>query len=306
MEIRKETLKQFYERTRQQVPAELLNHTEGAHFNVKRRSSIRRVAPYNRRDFYKICLVTGTGIHLCYDKETLIEQPAILFSNPDTPLSYQSLSEGQGGFYCLFNDAFISNSLKYEIKFESPLFNDALPGLFMLDDEQLARFSKYFMEMEELLQGTYKFKFDLIRNVLQTLIHESIMLQQPGTLKSISPADRVVSRFFSSLDQQFPVDSPSNPLQLMTPSDFAEQLNVHVNYLNSLVKHSTGKTTSTIIHERVIAEAKILLINTDWDVAEIAYSLGFEYPSHFNKYFKKYTYTTPLLFRENIVTLAIA
>lgn len=46
-------------------------------------------------------------------------------------------------------------------------------------------------------------------------------------------------------------------------------------------------------------------MNTDWDAAEIAYSLGFLYPSHFNKYFKQYTGTTPLLFRKKELAFEI-
>ena len=45
-------------------------------------------------------------------------------------------------------------------------------------------------------------------------------------------------------------------------------------------------------------EARTLLQNTDWDVSEVAYSLGFEYPSHFNKYFKQYENATPMHYRE--------
>lgn len=300
MDIKTETLEQFYERTRQRMPKEMQNNIGGAHFNVKRRCTVSRVAPYNRRDYYKICLVTGKGIHRSNSKETLIDKPAILFSNPSTPSSFQSLSDDQGGFYCLFNDAFILNGLMNEIKYESPLFNDSLQSIFILNDGDLNRFSQYFIEMEDLLQGTYKFKYDMIRNLLQTLIHEGIKLQQPGQIKNSNPADRVTSRFFNLLDQQFPVDSPSNPLGLTTPSAYADKLNVHVNYLNNLVKRTTGKTTSAIIHERIIAEAKVLLLNTKWDAAEIAYSLGFDYPSHFNKYFKQYASTTPLLFRETL------
>lgn len=300
MEVKPESLRQFYERTRQNIPEELLNHTVGPHFNVKRRSYTNRIVPYNRRDYYKICLVTGKGVHLSNDKETLIEKSAISFSSPHIPSSYRVLSEEQGGFYCLFNDAFLFNGLKQEIKYESPLFNDSLQAIFELNTEEVERLSHYFTNMEALLQGDYKFKYDMIRNVLQTLIHEGIKLQQPGSTKNVNPSDRVTSRFFSLLDQQFPVDSPGNPLQLMTPSAYAERLNVHVNYLNNLVKRTTGKTTSEIIQERIITEAKTLLLNTDWDAAEIAYCLGFEYPSHFNKYFKKYTLTTPLIFRENV------
>jgi AraC-like DNA-binding protein len=70
-----------------------------------------------------------------------------------------------------------------------------------------------------------------------------------------------------------------------------------------VIKKHTSKTTRTIIHERVIFEAKTLLQNTDWNIAEIAYALGFEYPSHFNKYFKQFTSLTPKEFRSKTTAL---
>ncbi len=49
--------------------------------------------------------------------------------------------------------------------------------------------------------------------------------------------------------------------------------------------------------ERIVSEAKALLQHTDWNIADIAYSLGFEYPTYFNNYFKRVTGTTPTAFR---------
>jgi len=78
-------------------------------------------------------------------------------------------------------------------------------------------------------------------------------------------------------------------LELRTAQDFAKNLSIHVNYLNSAVKEVTGKTTTAHIGDRIIAEAKALLQHTDWNIAEIAYALGFEYPTYFNNFFKKKT-----------------
>ena len=52
----------------------------------------------------------------------------------------------------------------------------------------------------------------------------------------------------------------------------------------------------------LVVEAKALLHHTSWSTAEIAYSLGFEYPTYFNNFFKKHTGTTPLTFRRAQVT----
>jgi AraC-like DNA-binding protein len=63
--------------------------------------------------------------------------------------------------------------------------------------------------------------------------------------------------------------------------------------LNSSVKEVTGKPTTAHIAERIISEAKALLQHTDWSIAEIAYALGFEYPTYFNNFFKKKTGQVP-------------
>src|SRR5204863_8529399 len=89
------------------------------------------------------------------------------------------------------------------------------------------------------------------------------------------------------------IESFQHSLELKTAQDFAKQLSVHVNYLNSSVKEVTGKTTTALISDRIISEAKALLQHTDWNISEIAYALGFEYPTYFNNFFKKKTGEIP-------------
>jgi AraC-like DNA-binding protein len=80
---------------------------------------------------------------------------------------------------------------------------------------------------------------------------------------------------------------------LRTAKEYAERLAIHVNHLNKVLKENTGKTTTEIITSRMLQEAKILLKQTDWNVSEIAYSLGFEEVAHFSNFFKKQTSERP-------------
>lgn len=298
MEIARETLRQFYKRTNQPLPPELIGGDENvSHFAVKRRTAINRCTPFNRRDYYKICLIIGTGWYRSNSTVYYIEKAALVFTSPALASQWESAIEKQDGFYCLFNDAFLLNSIRPDIKHTSPLFNPALQPIIMLNDAQVSQLSQYYLHMETLLEADYTYKHEMIKHVLQLLIHEGIRLQKTPEIAP-KPMDRLVTNFFNLLDRQFPVDSPENPLRLTTPADYAQQLNVHVNYLNAMVKKCTDKTTREVIQEKIIAEAQKLLYNTNWDVAEIAYTLGFEYPSHFNKYFKQYTGITPLAFRK--------
>lgn len=147
------------------------------------------------------------------------------------------------------------------------------------------------------MTSDYSFKWDMARTVLQLIIHEAARMQQPQYSSVLNIHDKTVDNFFTILNQQFPIDLTDQPLKLLTPKYFAEKLHVHVNHLNSVLKKHTGKTTTEIINEQIIREAKTLLRNTNWNIAEIGYALGFDYPSHFNKYFKRLTASTPMQFR---------
>ncbi len=113
----------------------------------------------------------------------------------------------------------------------------------------------------------------------------------------MNASQRISNLFLELLERQFPIDENHKELNLRTASDFAQQLNVHVNHLNRAVKETTDKTTSQIIGERISRESKILLKHSAWNVSEIAYALGFTEVTHFNNFFKKHVELSPLKFR---------
>ncbi|HEY8917062.1 MAG TPA: SDR family NAD(P)-dependent oxidoreductase [Chitinophaga sp.] len=108
---------------------------------------------------------------------------------------------------------------------------------------------------------------------------------------------RIASVFNELLERQFPVESVQQRFALRSANDFAERMSIHVNHLNRAMKHATGKTTTALISERLVAEATALLKHTAWNISEISYTLGFEDPAHFNHFFKKHTRSTPSSFR---------
>jgi AraC-like DNA-binding protein len=78
---------------------------------------------------------------------------------------------------------------------------------------------------------------------------------------------------------------------------FASQLHLSANYLSDLLQKFTGKSTMEHIHLELVEKAKSLLWGTENSISEIAYELGFEYPSHFTKVFKAKTGKSPSEYR---------
>ena len=115
----------------------------------------------------------------------------------------------------------------------------------------------------------------------------------------INASQRMTTLFLELLERQFPIDEVHQKIQLKTAKAFALQLNVHINHLNKALKEITQQSTTQIIAERILQEAKILLKHSTWNVAEIAFALGFTEVTHFNNFFKKYVQLSPLKYRNN-------
>src|SRR5690606_15973998 len=169
---------------------------------------------------------------------------------------------------------------------QSPLFKIGGTPIFKLTKEQKASITITFQKMIAEQDTDYAFKDDLIRNYINLIIHEALKMQpSENYAQQKNAAARITAVFLELLERQFPIETVQRPLELKTAQAFAKHLSVHVNYLNSAVKEVTGKPTSTHIAERIINEAKALLQHTDWNIAEIAYALGFEYSTYFNNFF---------------------
>ncbi|PZQ99012.1 MAG: AraC family transcriptional regulator, partial [Flavobacterium psychrophilum] len=168
--------------------------------------------------------------------------------------------------------------------------------------EQREFLIKIFQKMIAEQESGYVYKDELIRNYISLIIHESLKMEPSENLEKNKNASlRLTAVYLELLERQFPIETVNTPLQLKTAQHYALHLNVHVNSLNRAVKETTGKSTTAHISERIVTEAKALLQLTDWSIAEIAYSLGDEYPTYFNNFFKKQTGTNPKAFRSSYV-----
>ncbi len=261
-------------------------------FQIEDDSNATRV--YSRKDFYKICLTTGKSIIHYAERSYEAEGTVLFFGNPHIPYSWETISTTYGGYTVLFSEDFLQMADRSESLLQSPLFKIGGTPILNITNEQRAFLNGIFQKMIEEQQADYSFKDDLIRNYIHLIIHEALKMQPSENYsKDKNAASRITRVFLELLERQFPVESADHPLQLKTPQDYANNLAVHVNHLNRSLKEITGKSTSTLINERIASEAKAILLHTDWNIADIAYALGFEYPTYFNNFFKKMTGTNP-------------
>jgi len=269
-------------------------------FQIDGDSNATRI--YSRKDFYKICLTTGKSLIHYADRSFEMDGTILFFGNPHIPYSWETISRSYVGYTCLFSEDFLQLSDRSESLQQSPLFKIGGTPILKINEIQREFLNTIFRKMIDEQKTDYTYKDDLIRNYIHLIIHEALKLQPSENFDKHNNAfSRITSVFLELLERQFPVESTERPLALRTAADYAKSLSVHVNYLNRAVKEVTGKPTTAHISERIITEARALLQHTDWNIADIGYALGFEYPSYFNNFFKKMTGTNPKALRSQQV-----
>lgn len=293
-----ESIEEFYKSKFDWVPDNLKNGI--GHFNVFEHEHAEpgkvRVLPYKRRDFYKVMLVVG-NININYaDKVVTVKKQALYFSNPQIPYNCDHLENIKEGCYCIFNQHFFH---QYGDLNQYAVFQPSGNHVFELTDEQFEPVNAIYKKMFAEINSDYVHKYDVLRNLIFELLHFALKMQPAENLarQPVNASQRIANLFLELLERQFPVDENHPAVTLRAASDFAGQLNVHVNHLNRAIKDTTEKTTTQIIAERIVQEAKILLKHSAWTVSEIAYALGFAEVTHFNNFFKKHVSLSPLKFR---------
>lgn len=101
--------------------------------------------------------------------------------------------------------------------------------------------------------------------------------------------EKLLSEYYQSGKQQ--------TIGLPSVTYFANQFNLSTNYFGDLIKKETGKTALEYIQLKIMDLAKQKILDNKKTINEIAYELGFKYPAHFTRVFKKSTGITPIEYR---------
>jgi AraC family transcriptional activator of pobA len=132
----------------------------------------------------------------------------------------------------------------------------------------------------------------LITNNIELLLNYCVRFYHRQFITCENINKGISERFGEELNKYFQTNQPQNS-GLLYVGYFAEKYNLSANYLGDLVKKESVKTPQEHIHQKLIEIAKDKMFDTEKSVNEIAYELGFKYPQHFSRMFKKSTGYTP-------------
>jgi len=204
---------------------------------------------------------------------------------------YEWSDEGEWeGFHIAIHEEFLKEYNNFIFNFFSYSTKEAL---FLTTDEEKEVKLMFTQGYTEFLKKDSSLKIILSYcNVLLALVEKYYKRQFTSRKTTYN---RVVQDFQSLLNEYMNVNQKQNNLPTVT--ELADKLHVTPNYLSDLLKEFTGKTAIELIHIQTIYLAKDKLRNSSLSVSEIAFSLGFEYPTYFSRLFKQQTGKSPSQYR---------
>lgn len=249
-----------------------------------------------RKPFYKIALVSGNAVYQSKSKQIAISGYSIIFSDPMARFAFATNDEHFTGKYCVCSETFLRGTSRFGLD-TLPIFQNRDIYVKSLSDIQYNELMILFDQIEKEHKSAYPYREQLIRNRIFDVIHyvqkSDEKFYSAVTIGEEGPGER----FLKILENAFFKIAKEKMLESKSPSYYAGLLNTTVDNLNKALKIFTGKTTQTIIHERIIEEANVLLRYTNLSVKEIAWRLHFQETSHFQNFYKKQTGCTPLEYR---------
>lgn len=246
----------------------------------------------HRHSFYMICLIRkGCGIHVVDFEEIPVLANRLFILNPS-----------QVHFWKLDTDTHISL-----VQFAESIFQfEGLPGgeflsktsLFHkcyldLNARQTSEVLDLFLKLETELKSYDSFSIDIIKGYLQIMSGTiGRIINSESNAGTLNPKEHKLQDFMNLVNRHYATHKGVN--------FYATELNITANYLNMLSRKIFGKNAGDVISFRVMLEAKRLLYHTSQDISQIAFSLGFEDPSYFSRFFRKNEKTSPSEFRDLI------
>ncbi len=201
------------------------------------------------------------------------------------------------GYALLFHpDLLRGTSLARKIKEYTFFSYEVNEALHMSERERQTIFNCFTEIEEELHHNIDRHSRSIITSNIEVLLNHCLRFYDRQFVTREAINRDVLIRFEELMAKYFDSDKPEQ-IGLPTVAWCADQLHFSANYFGDLIKKETGKTAIEYIHLAVINRVKDLLASTDKTVSEIAYEVGFQYPHHLSRLFKKVAGCTPNEYR---------
>ncbi len=259
-------------------------------------STRNQLLPSHRHSFYHIVLFTsGGGTHTIDFEQFTVRPGQIYFMIPGQVHKWNFEGEVDG-YVINFSENLFRSIMAESQYLEQFSFLRAVAkdSVIDLDEKTLPVVTHIFHELIGEVKNSDSYSNSMICSLLVNMfIHISRTIVSVDK-KQVPAHNQLMLYNFKKLVNQYYIEKK-------LPKDYAVMMYITPNHLNALCSDLLGQSAGEVIRDRVLLEAKRLLVNAGLSISEIAYKLNFKDNSYFAKFFKKYTGVTAESFRRSYV-----
>jgi len=251
-------------------------------------------------NFYKISFkenLTGTVKYGqgYYD----FDEGGLFFKAPNQVTANGENNGDHTGFTLAFHPDYLSNyALAKKIK-QYGFFSYSVNEALHLSEKEKETVIAIFKNIQEELQSRIDdFSHDVIISHIETLLNYSNRFYKRQFITRKAVSHDLLGKLEELLDEYFDSERPSTE-GIPTVKFLSDSLNLSPGYLSDMLRSLTGHSAQQHIHHKLIEKAKEKISTTSLSISEIAFQLGFEHASSFNKIFKSRTKLSPMEFRQS-------
>ena len=244
----------------------------------------------HRHNFYVLVFFTmGSGTHEV-DFDRFVIQSGSIFVLQPGQMHHWNLSEDVDGYVVFYSQEMYNLYFGQKDIDSYPFyFSVSAKSEIVLTNQESVALQPLFQMMLQESQGNEILKQDKILNLLDVIHIELARKYNEQYVVETHSYNSKIKQFGQLLETKFIIEKAA--------SFYANELNISLKHLNRICNEMLKKTTTQVITDRIILEAKRMLINKNLTVSEVAIRLGYEDYSYFVRLFKKNTGMTPAKFR---------
>lgn len=249
--------------------------------------------PHSHNFYLCVMFTEGTGVHEIDFNSYTINPGKVFFLKPGQTHFWKFETQPEGFIFFHSQEFYEMTFLNHTLHSFPFYYSYQNPPLLQLSKKELNKLEfKFHGIYEEYHQN------NLLRNLKIINLINSIYIQLTRAYANDINTEIFVSLNYSKILENLEKLINTHFYTEKLPKFYAGQLNITTKHLNRVVSQTINKTTSQLISERILLEAKRLIVHSNDNLANIARTLEFSDYAYFSKFFKSKTGFTPMDFRK--------